>query len=86
MPNYAIGFKAFRIDDQGRLRYLFRAHEGTSLVQLDTWMTAKQKWVREAQGRKYRSGFHFLRTDEHIEKRSLDCHEIPKLRIHSPVV
>jgi len=68
MPNYAIGFKAFRIDNQGRLRYLFRAHEGTSLVQLDTWMTAKQKWVREAQGRKYRSGFHFLRTDEHIEK------------------
>jgi hypothetical protein len=59
MPNYAIGYKAFRTDSNGRLRYLFRAHEGTSLV---------QKWVREAQGRKYRSGFHFLRTDEHIEK------------------
>jgi hypothetical protein len=68
MPNYAIGFKAFRVDDNGRLRYLFRTHEGSSLVQLDVWMTAKKKWVREAKGRKYRSGFHFLRTDEHIEK------------------
>lgn len=68
MPNFTIGYKAFRIDSKGQLRYLFHAHEGTSLVEFDVWMTAKKKWVREAQGKKYRSGFHFLRTDEHVEK------------------
>jgi len=68
MPNFTIGYKAFRVDKQERLRYLFHAHEGTSLVEFDVWLKAKQKLVREAQGKRYRSGFHFLRTPEHVEK------------------
>jgi len=68
MPNFTIGYKAFRIDNKGQFRYLFHAHDGSSVVQFDTWMIAKKKWVREAAGKKYRSGFHFLRFEEDIEK------------------
>ncbi len=68
MPNYTLGYKAFRVDTKGQLRYLFHAHEGSSLVQFDTWMTAKRKWVREAKGTRYRSGFHFLRNMDDVDK------------------
>jgi hypothetical protein len=68
MPKHITALKAFRIDNQGRLRYLFRAHDGSSLVEFDTWLLAKRKWVREAAGKKYRSGFHFLRHEKDIEK------------------
>jgi hypothetical protein len=60
------GYKAFRIDEKGRLRFLFHAHKGSSIVPLDEWITAKRRWGREAKGRKYRVAFHFLRLVEKV--------------------
>ena len=59
-------WKAFRVDRQGRLRFLFRAHAGTSVVPRGTWLEAKARWVREAAGRKYRAGFHCFRRWEDV--------------------
>lgn len=53
--------KAFRVDGQERLRFLFHAHEGSSLVPFNQWLTAKRRWVKDGTSkRKYRSGFHFF--------------------------
>jgi len=59
-----MALKAFRIDADGRLRFLFHAHQHSSLVPLDTWLEARAKWVQDGSGqkRKYRSGFHFFPT------------------------
>jgi hypothetical protein len=62
------GWKAFRIDKQGRLRFLFHTYEGSSLVPLDQWIETKRPWGREAQGKKYRVAFHFLRYEDDIAK------------------
>lgn len=61
------GLKAFRVDDRGRLRFLFHAHEGTSVVPLDRWIETKRPWVTDGQRQKmYRSAFHFLREPERV--------------------
>lgn len=66
---HSTGWKAFRLDAQGRLRFLFHAHAGTSVVPFDTWIEAKAKWVIDGQRQtKYRSGFHFIREPRHIER------------------
>jgi len=54
------GWKAFRLDRQGQLRFLFHAHKGTTVVPVGAWLEAKARWVSDA-GRPYRSGFHFFR-------------------------
>jgi len=62
MSNGSIrAWKAFRVDRQGRLRFLFRAHAGTSVVPRGTWVEAKARWVHEANSRRYRAGFHCFR-------------------------
>jgi hypothetical protein len=64
-----VGRKAFRLDASGRLRFLFHAHAGSSIVPLDVWITAKARWVTDGQRqKKYRSGFHFIRDERHIER------------------
>jgi hypothetical protein len=56
-----MGLKAFRVDQQGRLRFLFHAHNGSSVVPVGEWIEAKAKWASEGQRRrKYRCGFHFF--------------------------
>jgi len=56
-----LGVKAFRIDKKGVLRFLFHAHEGSSVVPLDRFIEAKRRWVKDGTSRrKYRSGFHFF--------------------------
>lgn len=63
------GWKAFRRDALGQLRFLFHAHAGSSVVPLDVWIAAKARWVTDGQRqRKYRSGFHFIRDERHIER------------------
>jgi len=64
VSNQAIrAWKAFRVDRRGQLRFLFRAHAGTSVVPRGIWVEAKARWVREgAAGRKYRAGFHCFRN------------------------
>jgi hypothetical protein len=61
-------WKAFKLDRQGRLRFLFHTHAGTSIVPLGTWMEAKSRWVRDASNhdRAYRSGFHIFRRLEDV--------------------
>ena len=59
-------WKAFRVDRQGRLRFLFRAHAGTSVVPRGIWLEAKARWVREANSRIYRAGFHCFRRWEDV--------------------
>ena len=54
-------WKAFRVDKQGRLRFLFQTHNGTSLVPIGVWLEARAIWVREADSRRYRAGFHCFR-------------------------
>ena len=67
MPRQSIrAWKAFRLDQQGRLRFLFQAHAGTTLVPVETWLEAKARWVQEADSRKYRSGFHCFRDWEAV--------------------
>jgi hypothetical protein len=63
-----VGYKAFRIDERGRLRFLFHAHNGSSIVPLDRWITTKRRWGREAKGKKYRVAFHFLKYKEDIAR------------------
>lgn len=62
-------WKAFRRDNKGFLRFLFHTYEGTSLVPLDEWIETKRPWVKDGTSkRKYRSGFHFLRTQRDIDR------------------
>jgi hypothetical protein len=67
------GMKAFRVDQQGQLRFLFHAYKApgetraSSLVPLDQWIETKRPWGREAKGKMYRVAFHFLRDPERIE-------------------
>jgi hypothetical protein len=59
--------KAFRVDDEGRLRFLFHAHNKSSIVPRGQWLEAKAKLVREgSRQKKYRSGFHFFPMDADI--------------------
>jgi len=60
------GMKAFRVDDRGKLRFLFNAFQGSSVVPLDRWIETKRPWGREGKGRKYRVAFHFLRDPDRI--------------------
>ena len=62
------GYKAFRVDNKGQLRFLFHAYNGSSIVPLDRWIETKRPWGREAKGKKYRVAFHFLRDKEFIPK------------------
>jgi len=65
MKEIITGYKAFRLNKDNKLCYLFKTHNGSSTVELDTWL--KTKWVSESNGKKYRSGFHFLRDNNSIE-------------------
>jgi hypothetical protein len=63
------GMKAFRVDKNGRLRFLFHAYKGTSVVPLDQWIETSRPWVTDGQRqKKYRSAFHFLREPDRIDK------------------
>lgn len=56
-----IGQKAFRVDKQGRWRFLFHTYNDSSLVPFDCWLKTKQPWVSDGtRQRKYRAGFHFF--------------------------
>jgi hypothetical protein len=45
-------YKAFRVDKNGKLRFLFHTYKGSSLVPLDQWITANQRWVKNGTGGK----------------------------------
>jgi hypothetical protein len=63
------GLKAFRIDSKGKVRFLFHAFQGTSIVPMDRWIETKRPWGSEDQrAKKYRLAFHFLREPERVEK------------------
>ena len=64
------GFKAFRLDKDGNLRFLFHTHDGSSLVPFNTWITTKRIWVSNPgeKKRKYRAGFHFMPKIDDMEK------------------
>jgi hypothetical protein len=65
----ARGTKAFRVDGKGRLRFLFHAHQGSSVVPLDRWIETKRPWVTDGSRQKmYRAAFHFLRDRDRVEK------------------
>lgn len=55
-------WKAFRVDKNGRLRFLFRTYKNSSLVPLNKWIETKRPWVQDGSGyrSKYRAGFHFF--------------------------
>jgi len=56
-----LGVKAFRLDRRGVLRFLFHAHNGTSVVPLNRFIEAKRRWVTDgSRQKKYRAGFHFF--------------------------
>jgi len=59
-------WKAFRIDKQGKLRFLFHTYKGNSIVPIGQWIETKRKWVSEGSNpkRKYRAGFHFFPSIE----------------------
>lgn len=63
-----IGWKAFRYTGGRNLRFLFHAHNGSSVVPFNQWIEAKQKWVKEGSGRRYRSGFHFFRSPNDTDR------------------
>jgi hypothetical protein len=69
----AKGMKAFRIDKEGQLRFLFHAYKApggraSSLVPFDCWIETKRPWGSEGKRKKkYRLAFHFLRDPERIE-------------------
>ncbi|MEX0888120.1 MAG: hypothetical protein WDZ67_01975 [Patescibacteria group bacterium] len=59
------------MDQKGRLRFLFHPHAGTSVVQFNTWMECKARWVRNPgkRGQKaFRAGFHFFPKEESAAK------------------
>jgi hypothetical protein len=63
------GMKAFRVDKNGNLRFLFHTYDGTSIVPLDRWIETTRPWVTDGQRQKmYRSAFHFLRDKDRIRK------------------
>jgi len=69
MKKVTSGWKAFRVDSRGRVRFLFHAHDGSSIVPFNTWIRSKARWVTDGQRqKKYRSGFHFLVETERIDK------------------
>jgi hypothetical protein len=69
MSRHTTGWKAFRLDAQGRLRFLFHAHAGSSVVPLNAWISSVARWVTDGQRqKKYRSGFHFIHEEHHIER------------------
>jgi hypothetical protein len=54
-------WKAFRLDREGRLRFLFHTYKGSSLVPLNQWIETKRPWVKDGSRQtKYRAGFHFF--------------------------
>ncbi|GEM_PF-6228151 len=64
-------WKAFRLDKQGRLRFLFHGHAGTTLVPVGTWLEAKAHWVRDSGDRNqkaYRAGFHCFPRREDADR------------------
>lgn len=64
-----IGWKAFRIGKDGKLRFLFHTHNGTSVVPFNQWIEAKQKWVKDgSRAKKYRSGFHYFHDPNDIAR------------------
>jgi hypothetical protein len=64
-----VGYKAVRRDENGNLRYLFHGVNGSTLIEFNKWITTKKKWVKESSRQtKYRSGFHFLRNPDDIER------------------
>ena len=89
MANYTVGYKAFRVGEDGQLRFLFHSYrepgadKGSSIVPLDRWITTKRPWGREAQGKKYRLAFHFLRYERDIAAfQRLTKHKYLVLPVH----
>src|SRR3990172_12044783 len=74
MPKKSIrAWKAFRRDKQGRLRFLFHPHAGTSIVPFGTWLEAKARWVanpgkKRRSNKRFRAGFHFFPHREDADK------------------
>ncbi len=62
-------FKAFRVDKNNNLLFLFHGLNGSRKVPTNTWITAQQKLVTDGSGaRKYKSGFHVFLNEEEIPK------------------
>lgn len=83
-PKSTQAWKAFRLDEQGRLRFLFKAHAGTTLIHRGAWLKAKARWVREADSRTYRAGFHCFREWEAVlafQKRTKGKYVIQKVLV-----
>ena len=60
-PKKVRAWKAFRVDSQGRLRFMFHPHQGTTIVPFGVWLKTKARWVRnpgKRRGKAFRSGFH----------------------------
>ena len=63
------GVKAVRIDKFNQARFLYQAHEGSSLITLNRWLKAKARWVTDgSRQKKYRSGFHYFRYYDDAKK------------------
>jgi hypothetical protein len=65
------GMKAFRIDDKGKICFLFHGFRGSKVVPLDRWIETKRPWVqnpgKKLQGKSFRAAFHFFREPERVE-------------------
>lgn len=69
---YKLGYKAFRVDKKGRLRFLFHTYKGSSLVPTYCWIEAERKLVSNRgtpkNPRKFWSGFHYFSNKKDAEK------------------
>jgi hypothetical protein len=61
-------WKAFRLDKDKNLRFLFHTYQGSSLVPIGKWIETKSPWVNEGRRKKYRSGFHYFPTLDDTRK------------------
>ena len=71
MPERSVrAWKAFRVGRQGRLRFMFHPHAGSTVVPLSVWLESQAKWVtnpgKKAGQKHYRAGFHYFRDWESI--------------------
>lgn len=62
-------WKAFRLDKNNNLLFLFHGLHGSRKVPTNTWILAERKWVQDGEkSQQYMSGFHIFLHESEIEK------------------
>jgi hypothetical protein len=62
-----VGYKIFE-NKEGSPFFIFHGLNGSRSIPLDTKLTAKERIVRDGNGRAYLSGFHVVMNTENLDK------------------